>query len=1196
VERALRAEDLAYALGEHAAGILPTADELTQLIADVEIGAFQQEFSVGPELLRTAWYLHGVASAPPAAELYTVTRQRRAFAVSAHIFDLALADDTISAADRLTLAFAAQVGYRRSNLDPNATAIYRRVATLLSDDDPVTTHAASLALEAGVAFLGLDTPSVTPLLRIWRRQLNELADTVEVDDLTGGMFGPSRQVVFAVSALFSYLRSGDRNQFEIAHSLLTTVIDQNAGIGDLAARWVAAHLLMLTDGLETASVWALLPPDLPPGVGQAFTLGSPPVMTLWPPQRELLQRIEHNPLDPATSRLLLSVPTSAGKTLLAQLIICAHVATQPGDVCYVTPLRSLGREMRQALRSRLRMLDKTLGRDLPDESSSGDPFGEEEDDARGDVEVMTPERLMQLLRHDPDGVRSRFSLFVVDEAQLLAQPERGFLLESLLTYLNDGPARLVLLSAVLGNGGGLASWLDPSAPEVLFTSQWRGPRRMHVILSTVPDWNLKTVRERPRATTHNVQESMPLRAKLRLRPAEGRTVELTTTEPVGTLVLNRDPVLPVKRDSSSTANYQVAASMAAFLLQAGSLLMIVSTRDTARRAARALAEVVAHHKTDADRIETEGDAGTSVEVKGHAEDGELNVAAAALADLNAFVTGRLGADHPLVPCLEQGVAYHHAGLPIDVLDALEEALRTGTLSAVVATSTLSEGVNLPVRTVLISETANAAIGALGAARLLNAIGRAGRAGKESEGWIVLALQRGEADSDFGLLTPTDEALAVQSSLLGAQALDALAMAEQLIADSADALMELPARGPREFTTYVWFLLSAFDRLDRLLLTIDLDAELGKLLAFTQMSADIRQRWLSLADRIRDRYASTPPDVRRRWAATGTCLATAQTLDLLTGQVVTVILDRVRRDPVLNLVPEYHLSLDETMAILGECDVFAELLERPEAGLRPWRFRPTRGHSRRIPDIDVPLATSLASWLAGREMPDLAADMLPNVDADWRLEQAVDAVSSVFEHYFSWTVGVLVDQINTRLENGGATSRLRPDLAWCIRYGVDTSQALSLLTTGIRSRRLAHAVGRRANADGVEITDLREWLASMHITGWRDEFDASPREILDLLEFTRAPRRSLLRDLLRDGRAELPITRTGHIPAGFAGAGTAQVEPPEDPPGELRVLEDDVLVGVISAQAHADVESLLSSGLDLELRVEGDVLVFSLGQE
>jgi hypothetical protein len=39
------------------------------------------------------------------------------------------------------------------------------------------------------------------------------------------------------------------------------------------------------------------------------------------------------------------------------------------------------------------------------------------------------------------------------------------------------------------------------------------------------------------------------------------------------------------------------------------------------------------------------------------------------------------------------------------------------------------------------------------AQLLNAVGRAGRAGKESEGWIVLALQKAMADSDFDRLTP-----------------------------------------------------------------------------------------------------------------------------------------------------------------------------------------------------------------------------------------------------------------------------------------------------------------------------------------------------------------------------------------------------------------------------------------------------------
>jgi replicative superfamily II helicase len=87
---------------------------------------------------------------------------------------------------------------------------------------------------------------------------------------------------------------------------------------------------------------------------------------LWPPQRDFLQRATTNPLDPDTKRLLLSVPTSAGKTLLAQILICHHLATQPGDVCYVTPLRSLGREMRQALAGRLRVLQKGLGGDQPD--------------------------------------------------------------------------------------------------------------------------------------------------------------------------------------------------------------------------------------------------------------------------------------------------------------------------------------------------------------------------------------------------------------------------------------------------------------------------------------------------------------------------------------------------------------------------------------------------------------------------------------------------------------------------------------------------------------------------------------------------------------------------------------------------------------------------------------------------------------
>ncbi|WP_345666238.1 hypothetical protein [Streptomyces venetus] len=62
---------------------------------------------------------------------------------------------------------------------------------------------------------------------------------------------------------------------------------------------------------------------------------------------------------------------------------------------------------------------------------------------------------------------------------------------------------------------------------------------------------------------------------------------------------------------------------------------------------------------------------------------------------------QLGEEHPLVRCTRYGIAFHHAALPTDVLEGVEDALRNGVLKAVVSTTTLTDRVNLPVRTVVI---------------------------------------------------------------------------------------------------------------------------------------------------------------------------------------------------------------------------------------------------------------------------------------------------------------------------------------------------------------------------------------------------------------------------------------------------------------------------------------------------------------
>lgn len=1163
MERALNPDVLSDALGIHVPGVLPTVDELIELIATVEIRAFTRSFEVADDLLRSAWYLHGVASASAAFELYSLPRQRRAFAVSAHIFDLALNDASRDSHDRLTLAFAAQVGYRRAELDPNAAAVYRRVVDLLPGSDGGELD--TLALRTGVALLGLEVQRLTPWLRAWRRQLTALAGVLEVDNLTTTMFGPAQQVVLAASSLLGFLRRGDVTQLEVAQTALASVLDLTAGQGDHDARWVAAHLLQIAGGMQGGSVWTVLPSGAPAAVAQAFTVGSPPVLTLWPPQRELLTRPRQNPLDPDTKRLLLSVPTSAGKTLVAQILICSHLATQPGDVCYITPLRSLGREMRQALRSRLRVLNRELGTELPDfaTASIDELLAILVEVERGDVEVMTPERLMQLLRRDPQSVLSRFTLFVIDEAHMLAQPGRGLLLESLLGFLSAADARLVLLSGVLGNAGTVATWLAPDEPDVLYTSDWRGPRRMHGLLYASAQWDQKD--ERPRKSkTHPITVSVPLIAKLRVRPAEAQTVDLYVTDeagPLGTLVLKKDPLGALTRaPGEGTPFYRVAAKAASALLHAGSLLMIVSTRDLARSAAGVLAEELPD--------------------------------ATSTRELEAFLTERLGAQHPLVSTVRKGVGYHHAGLPVDVLDAIEDAIRNDQLVAVVATSTLTDGVNLPVRTVVIAETAyegQRAGGRLDAPRLLNAVGRAGRAGRETEGWIVMALQKAESLDDFELLQPTAEALQATSTLLTPDALASLAYAESLLAETADAILRLPPGPASDFASYVWFVLSALEQVGALPRATNVVEAVTNLLGFHQMGDALRGRWLSFVDSIGVTYDRADVDRRRRWGATGMSIASAARIDRLVDRVLQETVDVYPGLAAPGAEPA-ELSLDATLSLLERSDAYFEMLELPEAD-RAWRFRTTRHGGAAV---EVSVSESLRAWTGGAEMPDLARQMLPELaDETWMLEQTVDAVSTAFEHYLSWTIGIVVDHVNARLSTSDAAVRLRHDLAWLVRYGVDTAQALALLTQGVQSRRLAYRLGRLCTDRGWEIAELREWLADLHIGGWRTEFAATPREVLDLLEFTRARRQSILRTLLESGTASVDVRVIG---GERPDPQEVTLRASDNPPAELQVIDGATVVGVVGASNHADVDAVLTSGLDVRAVLVGALLTLDVVED
>lgn len=102
----------------------------------------------------------------------------------------------------------------------------------------------------------------------------------------------------------------------------------------------------------------------------------------------------------------------------------------------------------------------------------------------------------------------------------------------------------------------------------------------------------------------------------------------------------------------------------------------------------------------------------------------------------------VGLDEILRKTVSFGVAFHHAGLTMDERDIIESAFRSGALRILVATSTLSSGVNLPARRVIIRTPVfhGKPIDILSYRQM---IGRAGRMGKDTMGESFLICQKND---------------------------------------------------------------------------------------------------------------------------------------------------------------------------------------------------------------------------------------------------------------------------------------------------------------------------------------------------------------------------------------------------------------------------------------------------------------------
>jgi hypothetical protein len=1140
VERSLDPALVRLALGETPG--LPTVDEFVDLMVRAEIGLLLSLPQIETDLLGLAWHLHAVASSHDSDQRYGFQRQRAAFKVCGHILDLRLQTAETSPIERLELLLAAQIAFMRSELEPNTTAIYRREAGLLDAVPNVVADSDVAVLRVAVALLAFDSDFVFPQTSRLIHDLSQIAREWATD-IEATPFAIGDLVIRACRDLIIFLTYGNVDRLADARERLARAVGITEQEASLTSRWVAAHLLNLHQHLGDSSIWTALPPEVPQGVRSAFVRVPPRALTLWPPQLDLLgtaEEVAPHILSDDAKRVFISTPTSGGKTLIAQLMIVSHVHGNLRRVCYVAPTRSLCHEVSRSLRGRLRHV--AAGRvtsDLPEfvQLSLG------LDDASV-VEVMTPERLAHLLRTDAEDVLARFSMFVFDEVHAVGDGARGWTLEQVLTYLHfvtrDSDHRIVLISAAVGNRHHFRTWLGSDADGRAYHRDWRGPRSLHCVWSTNIDWDTSEELV-TRSVAFPTRKQYPMYGLFHVRGTSTTRIRTFRTEaPVGHLVREYSPTGEARTNSQrSTPFYKTVADVVDHLADLGPVLCFESTRNRALKMAKAIAE----------RRDT--------------------APGAEFSPLVQLVRARLGDDHPLTAVLSKGVAYHHGSLPLEIRAGIEEAVSAGTISCIVATTTMAEGVNLPVRSVVIA--AQGRHGAQGfqeyiiGPKLLNAIGRAGRATRETEGIVVLARQAHVGDADFDRLQPDDEALRVDSWLATAESLEALAQFEEEIRSAEDRLIEFATGAVGEFVSFVWFICAAFERrevqVDRAAVAEVLASSLG----WVQLSDPDRTRYEAVSARIVDLFSQTATETRQRWAHAGTSLSSAAILD----EIATELVQTIRTEGTGVRVAQAALDLILT-AERGER--IGQLHEAPRLGIFD-----RRGGGQRS-ELNPSLREVVKAWVSGSELHQIADQHFSDVpNLEFRFEQLGDYLNEYCETFLPWMLGVLVKWVNNSTEGEFEEEALPAELSAYVRWGVDQPAALNLLARGIRSRRLALAISRHWT-DGEQDLDVVAWVRNMEPGEWLERFDASLQEINSLYELSREGQASVVGRLLEGQEVTLLVRSEFEDYAGSAAS--IRLEGEEAAP-RITISVGDEVVATVRSNDELDVRDVLGSGVEVE---------------
>lgn len=389
----------------------------------------------------------------------------------------------------------------------------------------------------------------------------------------------------------------------------------------------------------------------------------------------------------------LKMPTSGGKTFLTELLVYQEIKDNPNaKILYLAPLRSLSRELKE----RYGRLSREFNFDFRAAYGGSTTTAEEETIENAQLLIATPETFTTL-EGSIDDLISNYTLVICDEGQLLEDKTRGVSYELLLTRLKRNTnTRFLFISAIIPNIADINQWLGGSVGEV-GDSNYR-PCKIRFAIA---------FRQGDHATVQYANEAIKdWSVRVDDFLSEGQVKVLGTTQ----------------------KSFSCALALKA--MDAGPVMLYCSMKDWKRGCLAHVDEVMSLLQK-----------GVFKKPISYIQDVEW------LAKVSEYCAFQLGDDYRLTKCVKEGLAYHHGQMPQDLRELIETSISKKTIQLVVCTKTLSEGINMPIKTAVLANITNTTDGtynkSLELRDLKNIVGRVGRAGKESYGLVVLPYKDNE---------------------------------------------------------------------------------------------------------------------------------------------------------------------------------------------------------------------------------------------------------------------------------------------------------------------------------------------------------------------------------------------------------------------------------------------------------------------